>query len=103
MKQQQKDVWTIFADFEKAYDTVEPIMWQVLQRFGVPDELIFVLRKLYSDIVINLKGCGKNVRIPSTVGVKQGDNLATIFLSSSSTLWESPYQPSENGPESKLQ
>ena len=103
MKQQKKDVWTIFADFEKAYDTVEPIMWQVLQRFGVPDELIFVLRKLYSDIVINLKGCGKNVRILSTVGVKQGDNLAQILFSFSLTLWESPYHPSGNGPELKLQ
>ena len=72
-------------------------------KIGVPDALILVLRKLYLDIVIEVKGCGKNVRILSTVGVKQGDNLAQILFSFSLTLWESPYHPIGNEPELKLQ
>ena len=61
------DVWAIFTDLDKAYDTV---MWQILRRYGVLEELILVLRNMYLYIVTKIKGCGKNVRIPSTVGVK---------------------------------
>ena len=71
LKQQQKAVLKIFADLEKACDTFDrPVMRQIMRRYGVTDVLILVLRKLYLDIVIKLKGCGKNVRILSTVGVK---------------------------------
>ena len=66
---------------EKAYDTVDwPVMRQILWRYGVPDALILVPRKLYLEISIKLKVCGKNVRIPSTVGIWQGDNLASIIF-----------------------
>ena len=65
------DVWAIFTDLDKAYDTVDwPVMWQILRRYGVLEELILVLRNMYLYIVTKIKGCGKNVRIPSTVGVK---------------------------------
>ena len=49
-------------------------------RYGVPDALKSVLRKLYSKIFIKIKGCGKNIRIPSTVAIEQGDNLALILF-----------------------
>ena len=38
------------------------VTWQILQRYGVPYALISVLTKLYSDIFIELKVCGKNFR-----------------------------------------
>ena len=44
------------------------------------DALIPVLRNLYSYIAIELKGCGNNVRIPSTVGVDQGKNITPIIF-----------------------
>ena len=66
---------------EKAYDTVyQPAMWQILRIYDVPDALIFVLMKLYLDIFIKLKGCGKNIRITSTVCFKHGKNLAPILF-----------------------
>lgn len=49
-------------------------------RYGCPEELIFVLRKLYTDMTVQLKGFGEGFTIPSPVGVKQGDNLAVLFI-----------------------
>ena len=81
LKHQQNDVWAIFADLEKSYDTVDwPVMWQILRIYSVPDALILVLRKLYSEIFIEPKGYGKNTSIPSTVSVKQGNNLDPILF-----------------------
>ena len=51
-----------------------------MSRCGCPEELIFVLRKLYTDVTIELKGFGKGFTTPSTVGVKQGDNLAPALF-----------------------
>ena len=66
---------------DKACDTFYwTVIRQILRRYGVPDAFVLVLSKLYSDIVIKLKGCGKNVSIPSTVSVKQGNNLAPIIF-----------------------
>ena len=104
LKQQQKYLWAISADLEKSYDTVDRlVIRQILRRYSVPNALISVLSKLYSEVFINIKCCGNNVSIPSNVGIKQGDNLAPIIFSSSSTLWKSPYHPSGNGPESNIQ
>ena len=57
-----------------------PVMRQILWIYGLPDALILVLRKPYSDIVLKLKDCDNNVRILSTVAVKQGENLAPIIF-----------------------
>ena len=79
LKHQQKDVWSIFADLENAYNMVDqPLMWQIMRIYAVPNALILVLRNKYLFIVIKFKDCGKNVRIPSNVGLKQVNNLAPI-------------------------
>lgn len=65
----------------KAYDTVDrELLWKIMARYGCPEELIVVLRKLYTDITVQLKGHGKKATIPSSVGVKQGDNLAPVLF-----------------------
>ena len=51
-----------------------------MARCGCPEELIFILCKLYTNITVQLKGFGKGFTIPSTVGVKQGDNLAPVLF-----------------------
>ncbi len=81
LSQHGADSYVIFADLVKAYDTVDrELLWKIMSRYGCPEELIFVLRKLYTDITIELKGYGKGFTIPSTVGVKQGDNLAPVLF-----------------------
>lgn len=81
LSQHGADSYVIFADLVKAYDTVDrELLWKIMSRYGCPEELIFVLRKLYTDITIELKSFGKGFTIPSTVGVKQGDNLAPVLF-----------------------
>ena len=55
------DSYVIFADLVKAYDTVDrELLWTIMSRYGCPEELIFVLRKLYTDITIELNHIKKN-------------------------------------------
>ena len=66
LSQHGADCYVIFADLVKAYDTVDrELLWKIMARCGCPEELIFVLRKLYTDITVQLKGYGKKVTIPS--------------------------------------
>ena len=81
LSQHGADSYVIFADLVKAYDTVDrELLWKIMARYGCPEELIFVLRKLYTEITVQLKGFGEGFSIPSTVGVKQGDNLAPVLF-----------------------
>jgi hypothetical protein len=47
---------------------------------GVPESLIEVLKKLYTDVTINLRVGEKLEQFLSTSGVKQGDNLAPVLF-----------------------
>ena len=59
LSQHGADCYVIFADLVKAYDTVDrELLWKIMARYGCPEELIFVLRKLYTDITVKLKGYG---------------------------------------------
>ena len=79
LSQHGADSYVIFADLVKAYDTVDrELLWKIMAKHGCPEDLIFVLRKLYTNITVQLKGFGKGFTVPSTVGVKQGDNLAPV-------------------------
>jgi hypothetical protein len=56
------------------------MLWKILKILGVPDNLIEVLKKLYTDVTINLRVGEKLVQSLSTSGVKQGDNLAPVLF-----------------------
>jgi hypothetical protein len=56
------------------------MLWKILKILGVPDSLIEVLKKLYTDVTINLRVGEKLEQFLSTSGVKQGDNLAPILF-----------------------
>jgi hypothetical protein len=65
----------------KDYDTVNrEMLWKILRILGVPDNLIEVLQKLYTDVTINLRVGEKLEQFPSASGVKQGDNLAPVLF-----------------------
>ena len=47
LSQHGADSYVIFADLVKAYETVDrDLLMKIMARYGCPDELIFVLRKL---------------------------------------------------------
>ena len=65
----------------KAFDTVNrDMLLKILSRYGLPDSLIGVIKRLYKDVNIEYKVGKKKFGIISTVGVKQGDNLAPILF-----------------------
>lgn len=53
-REQQKAVYLIFYDLEKAFDNVPRLtLWQVLHNFGCPPRFINLIRVLHDD----MKGC----------------------------------------------
>jgi hypothetical protein len=76
-----------FVDLVKAYDTVnrEMILYgrysmEDTHALGVPESIIEVLKKLYTDVTVNLRVGEKLEQFLSTSGVKQGDNLAPVLF-----------------------
>ena len=77
-----KDTWAIFIDLVKAFDTIpRESLFKVLAKFGIPDKLIGVIRRLYSNLKVKITIEDIEAVVDSTQGVKQGDNLAPcLFL-----------------------
>jgi hypothetical protein len=81
LHEHDQESWVLFVDLVKAYDTVNrEMLWKILKILGVPDNLIMVLKKLYTDVTINLNVGEILEQFLSTSGVKQGDNLAPILF-----------------------
>jgi hypothetical protein len=81
LREHGQESWVLFVDLVKAYDTVNrEMLWKILKILGVPDNLIEVLKKLYTDVTINLRVGEKLEQFLSTSGVKQGDNLAPVLF-----------------------
>jgi hypothetical protein len=55
------------------------LLWKVLERFGVPPQMIKVLQKLHTNVTYHMNVAGKKQLFESTCGVKQGDNLGPIL------------------------
>ena len=80
-KEFKLDSWVVFVDLVKAFDTVnQDMLLKILSRYGLPDSLIDVIKRLYKDVNIEYKVGKKKFGIISTVGVKQGNNLAPILF-----------------------
>ena len=80
-KEHSLDSWAVFIDLVKAFDSVpRSALLSMLSRFGVPDSLRKLIAVLHTDVVIVVDAGGVDVRVNSTVGVKQGDSLAPILF-----------------------
>lgn len=65
----------------KAYDTVNrDLLWIILEKNGIPNSLVIILKKLYNNTTISFNIEKKEKTFNSTCGVKQGDNLAPILF-----------------------
>eukprot|EP00978_Attheya_sp_CCMP212_P021093 scaffold61228_cov46-Attheya_sp.AAC.1 len=80
-KQHGVDTWAIFVDLVKAFDTVNhSLVYENLKRYGIPENLIKVIAKMYKDSTVIFKAGEEMREIPYEIGVKQGDNMALVLF-----------------------
>jgi hypothetical protein len=76
-----QDAYVLFVDIIKAFDTVNrEMLWQILAKYGIPSNLISVIKKLYNDITVKFRVGKAKGSFESTSGVKQGDPLAPVLF-----------------------
>lgn len=81
LRNANQDTYVLFVDLVKAFDSVNrEMLWKILAKFGLPENLISVIKKMYTDIKITTTSGNASTEFPSTSGVKQGDNLAPILF-----------------------
>ena len=79
----QSPLYTIFVDFEKAFDSVDrETIWKLMKHYGIPQKLINIIQQLYEDSSCQIIHNGKLTDpFPVKTGVRQGCMLSpTIFL-----------------------
>ena len=80
-KEHGLSTFALFVDLVKAFDSVpRDGLFLILHKFGVPPALCEIIRRMYTGFVVKLDVGGTDVEIPSTVGVKQGDNLSPVLF-----------------------
>lgn len=71
----------LFVDLVKAFDSVDrAAMLDILGKYGVPAHLIRLIGMLHTNVRVKLTVGGVEVVFDSTVGVKQGDNMAPVLF-----------------------
>eukprot|EP00978_Attheya_sp_CCMP212_P005525 scaffold12430_cov41-Attheya_sp.AAC.1 len=76
-KQHGQDTWAVFVDLVKAFDTADhKLLFAILKKYGIPDTLITVIEKMYTDAIVVFKTGTETREVPYKVGVKQGDSMA---------------------------
>jgi hypothetical protein len=76
------ETYALFVDLVKAFDTVQhPLLFGILSRYGVPESLINVIKKMYKDCSISYKLGNDTINIPYKTGVQQGDNACLHYAS----------------------
>eukprot|EP00978_Attheya_sp_CCMP212_P005080 scaffold11223_cov57-Attheya_sp.AAC.5 len=66
----------------KAFDTVDhSLVFKILKKYGIPENLIKVIAKMYKDSTVIFKSGQEMREIPYEIGVKQGeDNMAPVLF-----------------------
>ena len=68
-------------DLIKAFDTANhELLFQLLHKYGAPEQLIAVIKKLHTNFKLKFKLEGLQEIIDYTVGVKQGDSMAPLLF-----------------------
>lgn len=80
--EQNLDMYAVFIDLTKAFDTVDRrALWQVLRSLGCPEKLVSIIRQLHDGMFGQVCANGKmSEKFPITTGVKQGCVIAPILF-----------------------
>ena len=86
-REHSKETWILFLDLVKAFDRVpRELLWQLLEKFGVPPKLVRLLKALHKDVLVKFEVEGFEHEVKCTIGVKQGDILLILCFSLSTWL-----------------
>mgnify|MGYP003333642019 FL=1 len=71
----------LFVDLVKAFDTINhEFLFKVLHKYGYPTHFINIIKRMYLDFELTFSVGKTKMKIPYTIGVHQGDNLAPILF-----------------------
>ena len=80
-REHSKETWILFLDLVKAFDRVpRELLWQLLEKFGVPPKLVRLLKALHNDVIVKFEVEGLEHEVNCTIGVKQGDILGPVLF-----------------------
>ena len=91
-KEHGLETWAFFLDLVKAFDTVPRMaLLRVLGKFGVPDQMVYMIRRMLSDNIIKLQVQKRSdqdidimedadVSISATAGVPQGNSMSPVLF-----------------------
>jgi hypothetical protein len=72
-RQHGLETYTLFVDLVKAFDTVQhPLLFDILKKYGIPDALIKVVKKMYNNCTVSCKLGNETIQ--------QGDNCSPILF-----------------------
>ena len=79
----KKRVFCAFIDYKQAFDLVDRItMWCKLLNRNIDEEVLIVIRNMYQQAKSCVKVNGMlSEFFPSSVGVRQGENLSPVLFS----------------------
>jgi Reverse transcriptase (RNA-dependent DNA polymerase) len=80
--EQNKDLYMIFIDLEKAYDKIlRNIMWWALKRKLVPTKYVTLIKDMYTNVVTCVRACDDESDIFSIkIGLHQGSALSPYIF-----------------------
>jgi hypothetical protein len=92
--------YALFIDLIKSFDSINhEALYLTLQRMGIPEKMIQIIKKMYTDCTIQLT-VGKEKRtVAYETGVQQGDNMAAIlflFIMQAVVETYQPIKPTQN-------
>jgi hypothetical protein len=80
-RQHGLESYAVFVDLVKAFDTVHhKLMYEILSKYGMPPNLVEIIKKLYENCTVKIKVGTKFTEILYSTGVHQGDNMSPVLF-----------------------
>jgi hypothetical protein len=74
-------LYVVFVDLVEVYDTANHVLLiDILRKYGAPPKFTTAIVTIYRNNTCVLKIENKTAEIPQTMGVHQGDNMASILF-----------------------
>ena len=98
-KEQSKDLYILFVDLTKAFDTVSrPGLWRILPRNGIPPKMVQIIRCFHDGMKAGLVNGKEEDDFHISNGINQGCVLApTLFSFLFSTMVLSAFKNTDPG------